>query len=110
MSQLDDEASATLKNMIQYGSGVSLFPLRISSIVTFAFKTAVIVDCTVPDRAHPFFSYAERKRFAATLKIPRGVQVWLSSFRSEQVHGRYSSSYAKFDTGAFKGFEFYAFT
>jgi len=45
MSDLDAEASATMSNMIRYGSAVSLLPIGIASIAMFAYKAAVVVNC-----------------------------------------------------------------
>ena len=110
MSDLDAEASIAMANMIRHGSGLSLLARGIASIAAFAFKTAVVVDCTVWHRPRPFFSHADRKRFAATLVIPRGVQVWLSTFRTRQIHGSFTAHYGEIHVGKCKGFEFYIFT
>jgi hypothetical protein len=110
MSDIDAEASATMANMIRYCSGVSLLPLGIATIATFAFKTAVVVDCTATHRSRQFFSHRDRKRFSQTLKVPKGVQVWLSTIRTTRVHGRFTAHYAEIHAGRFRGFEFYVLT
>jgi len=110
MSDLDAEASITMSNMIRYGSGVSLLPLGIATVAAFAFKTAVVVDLASSKRPHPFFSHADRKRFATSLSIPRGVQIWLSLFHGKRLHGRYTRHYSTINTGHYKGFEVYIFT
>jgi len=111
MSDVEREAQTSMSDMIRFGSIMSILPLGIASIATFAFSKAVIVDHTVPDRKHPFFPYHQRTRFAKSLKIPIGVQVWLSAYRSPgHVEGGYSALYGKFDDGDFRGFEFYTFT
>jgi hypothetical protein len=110
MSDLDSQASMTIANMIRYGSAVSMLPPGIATVAAFTFKTAVVVDCITTDRPRPFFSHADRKRFAATLEIPRGVQVWLSTFHGPRVHGRFTCHYGQIRGGRFKKFEFYVFT
>jgi hypothetical protein len=110
MSDLDFEASATMSNMIRYGSAVSLLPLGVASIARFAYKAAVIVDCG-KSTGIPFFSPAERKRFSeGDHDIPKGVQVWLSTVRTTRLHGRYTGHYGKIKTGRFRHFKGFVFT
>jgi hypothetical protein len=110
MSDIDAEAKMTMKDMIRCAAHVTLLRRGIASIATFAFKTAVVADHVRPDR-RPFFSHSARKRFATTLEIPTGVQMWLAAFRGAHLlSGRYTMHYAKVRSGRFKGFELYIFT
>lgn len=109
MSDLDGEAKATMKDMIQYGAWISLLPRGIETIAAFAFKTAVIADQLRPVD-HPFFSHTARKRFAVSLDIPVGVQVWLSFFKGKALSGNYITHSLKLRVGHYRAFEFYVFT
>lgn len=111
MSDVDAEASATMSNMIRHGSGLSLLPIGIASIAMFAYKAAVVVDCGRREFDGPFFPPAERKRFSENGHfLPAGVQVWLSTIRSERLHGRYMGHYAKINTGTYRNFKVFVFT
>jgi hypothetical protein len=110
MSAVDEEAKKTMKDMIRYAGWVSLLPKGIASIAVFAFKTAVVADHVRPKRK-PFFSPASRRRFATTREIPHGVQMWLGLFRGKHLlSGRYTTHYARINTGRFRGHEIYIFT
>jgi hypothetical protein len=110
MSDLEQQARTTMKDMIRNAGWVSLLPIGISSIAAFAFKTAVVADHITPNR-HPFFSHSAREQFASTRQIPKHVQIWLGAFRGEHLlSGRYTSHYAKIRSTRFKSFEFYVFT
>ncbi len=80
MSDVEAEASKTMGNIITDAAPVSLLPLGIKSIAAFLFKTAVVADHTRPN-IRPFFP-SVRKRFAESLEIPAGVQMWIASFGS----------------------------
>ena len=109
MSDVDAEASATMSNMIRYGSAVSLLPVGIASIATFAYKAAVVVDCA-GGGGGPFFPPAERKRFSAGGQLPGGVQVWLSTIRTKRLHSHIRGHYAKINTGRYRHFRVFVFT
>lgn len=108
MSQLDAAAASMMSNMIRHGSGTSLLPSGIVLMAIFALKTAIVVDCA--GKGIPFFSPADRRAFATGLLIPRGVQVWISTFRSPRVHGSYTGHYGKIKTGRYRNFDVYVFT
>lgn len=111
MSDLDADAKLTLKDLIRHAAFVTLLPCGIASMAAFTFKTAVVADHIRHYRGRPFFLYAARKQFARTLAIPNGVQMWCAAFRGKYLlSGRYTTHYAKINTGRFKGFELYIFT
>lgn len=111
MSDVDQDAQQTMKDMIRWAAWVSLLPRGIQSIAAFAFKTAVVADHVRPQHGKPFFSPVERRRFATTRQIPEGVQIWLGVFRGKNLlSGRYTTHYAKIHGGTFRGFELYVFT
>ena len=69
---------------------------------------AVILDA---DNDKPYFSSAVCHRFRRTLEIPRGVQIWLASYRGPrkfEVHVATSSSLLT--STPFAGYQFYVFT
>jgi hypothetical protein len=109
MSDIDNDARTTMKNMIQYASPISLLPRGIASIAVFAFKAAVVADHARP-KNRPFLFHSVRKRFAESLEIPHGIQVWLAAFGQEHLSGRFSTHYAKLHGRPFRGFELYIFT
>ena len=83
MSRLEDKkAKPAMADMILHGKETSLSSEHIKSIATFAFKQAVIADSALPSgrNPHPFFTTSARRRFAASLAIPNGVQMWLAAF------------------------------
>lgn len=82
MSEFEEqEAKPTLSDMIRYGGSVSLLPRGIASIAAFGFKMAVISNITGYQN-QPYFTERERYRFAKTLKVPEGVQMWLFAFNT----------------------------
>jgi hypothetical protein len=110
MSDIDDDASKTMSNMIRHGSAISLLPLGIASIARFAFKAAVVVDCAKHPTT-PFFSPTERKRFSeGRHDVPSRTQVWLSTIRTTRLHGRYMGHYAKIKNGRYRNFKVLVFT
>ena len=89
MSDLEnDHAKPVMQDMILHGAPRMLQPSDIASIAAFAFKTTVVTDHMHP-RRKPFFSSATRYRFAASLAIPDGVQMWIGAFSG--VHLRSGS-------------------
>jgi hypothetical protein len=110
MSVLENNhAKPAMKDLILNDKLTSLSPDRLKSIANFAFKSAVIADhMSVPPR-RPFFTTAARHSFASTLKIPGGVQMWISSFR-EGGHGIFRAMYHESPANTARRFELYVLT
>ncbi|HJZ10832.1 MAG TPA: hypothetical protein VJ521_01695, partial [Acidobacteriota bacterium] len=111
MSDLEnEEAKPILKDMIVHGSAVSLFPRGIVSIAAFAFKSAVIGDhMNYP--ANHFFSHDVRRQFMVSLDLPRGIQIWVTSYNTPRKRGGYfSGRYPYIERSVPKGFQLYVFT
>ena len=65
MSDVDEEARGTMKDMILHSAHVTLLPRGIKSIAAFAFKTSAIADSIDDHYSKPFFSYSDCKGFSA---------------------------------------------
>ena len=111
MSQLEnDEARPAMQDMILSDNPVSLSPKRVQSIARFAFKTAVILNHCDSHR-NPFFTSFARRRFATTLEIPDGVQVWLAAFKGRSLgDSTLKSRYAESYPDAMNRFEMFTLT
>jgi hypothetical protein len=110
MSDLENKhAKPAMADLILSDKLISLSPDRLKSIANFAFKTAVVADhFSIPPR-QPFFSTASRHAFAASLDIPRGVQIWIASFR-EGSHGMFRGMYHESPANTARHFELYTCT
>ncbi len=111
MSRLESaHAKPAMENLILSDKLTSLKPERLKSIANFAFKTAVIADhLSLEDRGGPFFTREARYSFAATLAIPRGVQMWISAFK-EEGHGVARTVYHQSPADTVARFELYVLT
>lgn len=109
MSELEQHhAKPAMKDLILDNKAALLSPDRLKSIAYFAFKSAVIADCLMPER-DPFFPAATRHRFASSLEIPRNVQMWLAAFK-EGRQGFFRAVYHNTPTDLKRGFELYTHT
>lgn len=78
MSDLESRhAKPAMKQMILSDNPTYLTTEQLVSIAICAFKTAVIGDHTERGKL-PFFPAQARRRFANTLRIPLGFQVWVA--------------------------------
>ena len=110
MSQLENRVKAVLKDMFLYGKKVTLQRPEIELIAAFAFKTAVVADHTNPGR-NPFFTSATRRKFATSLVVPAGVQMWLAMLDNPLGRsGYFEGGYLKGVQSPIEGFESYIFT
>jgi hypothetical protein len=107
MSQLEQDAKATLANMILHSGPISLLPSGIDLIAAYAFKGAVVANFMNSDRA-PFHSEADRHRFARDRSVPAGFQVWISSF--PKPRGAFKSYFHKTRPEARHNFHLDVFT
>lgn len=107
MSDLETkEAKPTMADMIRYGAAVSVLPRGIASISAWAFKMTVVANFIGKLKNEPYFSNFERHRFAKSLQIPSGVQMWLFALRTpRRVTGKLNSHLGK--THIKYGFELY---
>ena len=100
-----DHAMPTITPIIK-GSPICLLPSGIASLAVFAFKLAVVADHMHSRRA-PFFRPSIRTAFHDSLRIPLGVQMWLSAYHSATPRnaGLFNTYYFKIRGGRYKGFE-----
>jgi hypothetical protein len=112
MSDLEsNEAKPAMADMIRYGGAVSLLPRGIASIAAWAFKMAVIANFIGKLKNDPYFSNYERYRFAETLRVPPGVQMWLFALNTPgRVVGKFNSHLGRFPANTKYGFELYIAT
>ncbi len=111
MSDLESKyAKPAMRRLILSDNPVTLDRQQIASISRFAFKTSVIGDHMQRGKT-PFFPSAVRRRFARTLEIPFGIQVWLGCIGAFDLrHGIFRMRYGRTPVGAVNGFHYYAFT
>jgi hypothetical protein len=111
MSDLESgHAKPAMKSLILSGDPVILDTARLVSIAIFAFKTAVIGNHMGRDQL-PFFPSQVRRRFANTLRIPPGFQVWMGRLAdSDPHHGVFRQRYWKTPTGTTNGYHLYGVT
>lgn len=113
MSDIEnDHAKPALTPLILSDSEQILTAQKIASIAVFMFKHAVIghfMDRS-SNRYRSLFSPTTLHRFARTLAIPDGVQVWIACSRSESRPGSLRMRYKKTPIGAVNGFHLYIFT
>lgn len=105
MSDLENEAKPAMKEMILHGGKATLFPKDVASIAAFSFKTAVVANHMRPI-PEMFFTLSERRRFAATLELPTGVQIWLGRM-SHRRSGFIKSSFSRTPLPVKSGFKLY---
>lgn len=93
MSRLEnEEAKPSLSGLIKYGAPVSVLPIGIKAIATYALKMAIIANATGELADHPYFSTPERHCFAKNLEIPMGIQIWLYALNAPgKVTGVFNS-------------------
>jgi len=107
MSALEDRTRAVINQMAIHNRPQSLDAPDLRLIAANTFKGAVVADL-MHDHRPPFFSLSQRRRFAAKLDIPDGIQMWLASMTT--AHGLFKSYYFTTKTGTPGGFEFNVFT
>jgi len=116
MSDLEAQhAKPAMQDMILSDRPVLLSAERIYSISVFAFKTAVIgyhMERKIsPSFPASVFSRSHLRRFATSLRIPAGVQVWIGCIGTDDPrHGLFRMRYAKTPPGFVNGFKLYACT
>lgn len=113
MSNLESQhAKPAMEHLIRYGSPLSLLRTGIASIAAFAFKSTIIAYYMRRTGPKTLFPLAVRRRFAASLTIPDGVQMWLSSLakREGRTTGIFQGHTFKTPHGTVNGFELYVFT
>jgi hypothetical protein len=112
MSDLEtNEAKPAMADMIRYGGAVSLLPRGIASLSAWAFKMSVIANFVGKLRDEPYFGDYERYRFAETLKVPSGIQMWLFAVNTPgRVMGRFNSHIRRMPIDLKYGFEMYVAT
>jgi hypothetical protein len=108
MSDLTNDFKRTAQGIIRHGYACSLLPLGIATVAAFAFMKTAVIDL---DNPKPYFNSGICHHFRNTRRVPRGVQIWLASYRSPkrfETHVATSSSMLK--SGPFSGYQFYVFT
>jgi hypothetical protein len=104
-------AKLALTPMILSESEQILTLHRVASIPAFTFKCAVVGHFMDRNskRHRYFIPPAALRRFARTLDIPAGVQMWIACARSEARHGTLRMRYKNTPVRAVNGFHQYAF-
>ncbi len=111
MSAIENDAAKPTIAGVLLGCPVSLLPAGIVSIAVWAFKLAVIADYMQSHRPKPFFPERARTAFRETLKIPFGVQVWLSAHHNPGSRdGVFKSHYIQAKSGRSRGYEWFVVT
>ena len=113
MSNLESKhAKPAMQSMILADSPVTLSPFQMASIAAFAFKSTIIAWHMKQTTSRSPFSLASRRRFAQSLAIPDGFQVWLSALDRPggRVYGVWQGHTFKTPVGTPNGFENYVFT
>jgi hypothetical protein len=111
MSDLESKhAEPAMKALILSDKPSTLTTEQLVSVAIFAFKTSVIGDHTERKKL-PFFPAQVRRRFANTLRLPRGFQVWIGCIdESDPHHGVFRRRYWNTPSGTSHGFHLYATT
>ena len=114
MSELEnDYVKPILSDPILRGDAIRFTVDDQVTLAAWAFKTAVLIDHMTSTRRRPFFSAAVRRRFATTLMLPEGVQIWIMGHNATRLKRRtayYVSHYLKPASARLKHFEFYVVT
>lgn len=82
MSEIENKhAKPTMSPLIDGGIGIPISHASAQSLSLFAFKTAVVLDCSQRGRDHnPFFSQRLRHAFRKHHNIPNTVQMWMAVY------------------------------
>jgi hypothetical protein len=109
MSDLDNEARNTLKDVILYRAPVCFLPSGIKSIARFTLKNAMVADYM---HHKPFFSAYQRRQFKESLELSPGTYAWMGGVATERRkrHGLYKTSYGEPPANATCGVKLYIFT
>jgi len=107
MSRLESATKPFLYDMILHGSATRLDLKHIKLLAAVSFKNSVVADY-MHDNSPRFFSFAARQRFARTLELSDGIQMWLSVMNRQR--GLFQSGDLKTKPGDKSGFEINLFT
>lgn len=109
MSDIDNAARDTLKDVILYRWPVSFLASGIRSIARFTLKNAFVADYM---HHKPFFSAHQRGQFKQGLELPPGTYAWMGGVVTERRkrHGIYKTSYGQPPPDARHGIKAYVFT
>ena len=102
MSDLENEAKPIVQDMIIGPTEVTLRPTELTLIAALAFKSAVIADHIRLNNVPFICDAAQRRRFAKSLAIPAGVQMWIGGV--DQRCGLLKGGDNATDRGASDGF------
>lgn len=109
MSRMENEyAKPAMADLILGKRVGAISQRRARGLSLFAFKTALIADCSLPEKDY-FFAKSERYAFRESLTIPPDVRMWLlgmeprlgGAIRNHSVHYRpnYSLNICSFWVG-----------
>jgi hypothetical protein len=108
MSDLTNHTKLTAEGFIRYQSPATLLPLGIATLAAFTFMKSAVIDA---EYNTGFYSRPVCLRFAATHRLPLGVQIWLSWFRGRKRFSTFVwSNSLIIKSGVFNGFNIYTFT
>jgi hypothetical protein len=110
MSDIESlHAKPSLTPLVTGKFDIPITPAIARSIAIFAFKTAVVIDCS-NRRAGPFFSRHLRHAFRRSLFIPNFVAMWFCPYASHRWSVHVKSAYHDGKTTSGDPFHFYACT
>lgn len=108
MSDLTGHTKATAEGFIRYERPATLLPLGIATLSAFIFMKSAVIDA---EYHTDFYSRQACLQFAATRRLPPGVQIWLAWFRGRRRFAtRMWSNALLVRSGVFDGYHIYAFT
>jgi len=107
MSRLEQKFKTVAGDMAWHCTPKVLQAPDIAVLATNAFKCSIVADL-MHDNRPPFFGLLARRRFAQSLTIPAGVQMWIGSLVPSR--GIFKSYYYETPLGTSDGFELNVFT
>jgi hypothetical protein len=109
MSDIDNSARDTLKDVVRYRAPVSFLRRGLESIAAFTLKNAFVADYM---HNQPFFGTQARRRFKEHRHFPLGVYMWLGGVATERKikNGLMKSRYGKPAIDSPSGIHTYVFT
>jgi hypothetical protein len=109
MSDIDNDARNTLKDVIRHRASVSFLRSGLKAIATFTLKNAFVADYM---HQKPFWSEYPRGQFKEHRKFPPGMHMWFGAILTERHmrHGIYRTMYGKPSVNTDLGIETYVFT
>jgi hypothetical protein len=100
-TKLEDPMKDATKDIILNNKHKIFSRSECTNIAAWAFKTTILANhMSLPPDQNPFFSYDQRRKFARSQAIPRGVQVWIAQRNAGHLTARWMSSLRIMQPGA----------